>query len=795
MLTSQSVKLSKKLPLFIVGFSMLIGAVLIGVSLVSFQKSAFSNIQQQMSSMLSDRRAAVVQLMSGIESDLTTLGASPATSEALVAFAKSWDALGAQGASDLTNAYVNDNPHEAGSKHLMDRAPGDAVYHIDHAHYHPGLRALIESKGYYDAFLINPQGDIVYSVFKEMDYATNLVTGAYKDSGLGKLFKTALRGTAGTVYFADMEPYAPSFGAAAAFVATPVMGANNQIVGVVALQIPVDLLGKIVNNADGLGQTTEVYIIGADHRARTSSRFDGRYEVLEALPASQHVTAALDNKIHFYDEIIGLDGQDVVAFTKPVPLDYANWAIIVEQDMAEVMAPVQEKRNMLMMVGLGVTVIMSLMGALFARSITKPIAGISSVMKEISAGHLSTEVAEAARGDEIGEMGKTLVSMQADLRKARDAEEERAAQQKQQQHVVTTLSAGLLRLSQGDFSEHINETFTGEDERLRADFNKTVQTLNDTVSKVVDAASSIRNGAAEISQSSDDLSHRTESQAATLEQTAAALEEMTASVKSAAESASSVENIMAEAKQEAETSGTIVQSAVTAMTEIEQSSSHISQIIGVIDDIAFQTNLLALNAGVEAARAGEAGRGFAVVASEVRALAQRSSDAAMEIKTLIGDSSKQVERGVDLVGKAGDALQNIVDRVNHISNLVSDIARGAAEQSTGLNEINTGVTQLDQVTQQNAAMVEEATAAGHMLNSDAGELTTLVSQFRIAGQSGAGRSSTVSSAPSQPVMSSKATAHGNDGWDDQDLAPVQSSAQPAQSLTEGNAAKDLWQDF
>ncbi|MVO18740.1 methyl-accepting chemotaxis protein, partial [Parasedimentitalea huanghaiensis] len=237
----------------------------------------------------------------------------------------------------------------------------------------------------------------------------------------------------------------------------------------------------------------------------------------------------------------------------------------------------------------------------------------------------------------------------------------------------------------------------------------------------------------EISQASDDLSQRTESQAATLEQTAAALEEMTTSVKSASEGARSVEGIVNEAKSEAEASGTVVQNAVSAMTEIEDSARHISQIISVIDDIAFQTNLLALNAGVEAARAGEAGRGFAVVASEVRALAQRSSDAAMEIKTLIGDSSKQVEQGVDLVGKAGTALNSIVERVSHISQLVSEMAVGTSEQSTGLGEINLGVTQLDQVTQQNAAMVEEATAASHLLNTDANKLAKLVSHFNIDG--------------------------------------------------------------
>ncbi|CUH98502.1 Ribose and galactose chemoreceptor protein [Leisingera aquaemixtae] len=229
------------------------------------------------------------------------------------------------------------------------------------------------------------------------------------------------------------------------------------------------------------------------------------------------------------------------------------------------------------------------------------------------------------------------------------------------------------------------------------------------------------------------------------------------------------------------------------MTQIEQSSNHISQIISVIDDIAFQTNLLALNAGVEAARAGEAGKGFAVVASEVRALAQRSSDAAMEIKTLIGDSSKQVERGVDLVGKAGEALQSIVERVTHISQLVSGIAEGAAEQSTGLNEINTGVTQLDQVTQQNAAMVEEATAAGHMLNTDATKLAELVAHFRVAGVSPAARPAPAAApaAPARAAAQPAPSAHGSDDWE------IEASAAPAavSAAASGNAARDLWQDF
>jgi methyl-accepting chemotaxis protein len=781
MVNLRSVKLSKKLPLFIVGFSAFIGASLIAFSLVNFQRQAFQNVQYQMSSMVADRRAAVQQLMNSIRSDLLTLGASPAISSALTAFDQAWSSLDTP-AKTLSQAYITNNPNKTGEKHLLDRALGDQAYHREHGTYHPGLRTLIDTKGYYDAFLINTAGEIVYSVFKEMDYATSLTSGAYKDSGLGVLFREAVKGRAGKIYFSDMEPYAPSFGAAAAFVATPVFDAKGTLVGVAALQIPVAMLGEIVNNSDGLGETTEIYLAGRDGLARTTSRFENGYQVLQPLPQSVHVSAAQNGEDFYSDDNTGLRGQQVAAFARPLGLDYADWVIVAEQDIAEIMGPVTEKRNILMAIGLGITVVMSILGWVFARSITKPIGRICQSMEAVASGDLDTNVAEADRGDEIGQIGKTLVSMQGDLKQARSAEEARAEQQRQQQHVVETLSAGLLRLSEGDFSRPIAEPFSSEHEKLRADFNTTVQTLSDTLAQVVDSAASIRNGAVEISQSSDDLSNRTESQAATLEETAAALEEMTASVKSAAEGAKSVEKIVGEAKAEAEVSGSVVKNAVSAMTEIEQSSTHISQIIGVIDDIAFQTNLLALNAGVEAARAGEAGRGFAVVASEVRALAQRSSDAAMEIKTLIGDSSKHVEQGVDLVGQAGIALQSIVDRVSHISTLVTDIARGAEEQSTGLGEINTGVVQLDQVTQQNAAMVEEATAAGHLLKSDAAELTDLVGKFQISGQSVRVSKASVGSAPAP-------SAHGTDDWDMDSSDLIQ-----AATGTDG-ADASTWQDF
>ena len=430
-----------------------------------------------------------------------------------------------------------------------------------------------------------------------------------------------------------------------------------------------------------------------------------------------------------------------------------QWGLVLEIDSDEALAAEAKLNQSAMLQVVVVSMLVALLTWLAARGIGRRIAALAVSVESIAHKDYDSPVAGRDTGDEIGTIAKTLEVFKTDLQAAAEAEDERAEQQKNQQDVVEKLSVGLVQLANGDFSQPIHEPFAEGHDQLRIDFNRTLETLSVTMVEVVNTADSIRNGAAEISQASEDLSRRTESQAATLEETAAALEEMTVSVKSAADGARSVETIVNEARDEAKNSGNVVQNAVSAMTEIEVSSRHISQIISVIDDIAFQTNLLALNAGVEAARAGEAGRGFAVVASEVRALAQRSSDAAMEIKTLISDSSKQVEQGVDLVGKAGDALQNIVERVSHISQLVSEIAEGSNEQSTGLAEINIGVTQLDQVTQQNAAMVEEATAASHLLNSDAAKLSNLVSQFNVGDGAGA-----------SVANAAAASAHGAE-WD------------------------------
>jgi methyl-accepting chemotaxis protein len=310
------------------------------------------------------------------------------------------------------------------------------------------------------------------------------------------------------------------------------------------------------------------------------------------------------------------------------------------------------------------------------------------------------------------------------------AERERKARADEQAAVVEMLGNSLKRLSEGDLTAVIETQFPADYEKIRSDFNEAVRYLRDTIGSVMQNADSIRSETTEISSAADDLSRRTEQQAATLEETAAAMEQLTVSVSSAATSAAEASRMSDEARVDAENGGEIARHAINAMDGIKASSEEISKITSVIEDIAFQTNLLALNAGVEAARAGEAGRGFAVVATEVRALAQRSSEAAGEINALIERAGTQVRQGVELVDKTGTSLASIVQAISDISMRVSNIAASAKEQSTGINEINTAVSQLDHVTQKNAAMFEEMTAASHALRGQAENLGTAVSRFR-----------------------------------------------------------------
>lgn len=384
-----------------------------------------------------------------------------------------------------------------------------------------------------------------------------------------------------------------------------------------------------------------------------------------------------------------------------------------------------------LLVAFGVLVALMAAGAwVLHRLLRVPLARIGQAMQDVAAADFGSAIPFTGRADEIGLIARQLDLMRSGLEDAANAAEERAADQEVQRGVVVQISQKLRALAEGDMTCRLPEEFPQNYIQLRDHFNGAVDRLGAALREVSEASRRIAEEAGEINRHSENLSQRTENQAATLEETAAAMDELSSSVRTAASSIEAVEGVVQSAQKEAAQSGAVVDSAVHAMNEIKAFSGQISTIISVIEDIAFQTNLLALNAGVEAARAGDSGRGFAVVASEVRALAKRSSDASREIKVLINESAQQVAKGVELVGNAGAVLSDLTRRVVEISELMSGIAGGAREQSAGLAEINVGVAQLDQVTQQNAAMVQEANRASEVLRHEAKTLIGLVDVFQ-----------------------------------------------------------------
>jgi methyl-accepting chemotaxis protein len=400
---------------------------------------------------------------------------------------------------------------------------------------------------------------------------------------------------------------------------------------------------------------------------------------------------------------------------------------------------------------LAIAVTIGLSMLLATAGIIKPVARLRRKMMQLAEGDLSVDIDESARKDEIGGMATSVLVFQENARqrlrleeqsqatearaeserKLRDAENMRHSTDVES--AVSTLANALGKLAAGDVSHRIDVPFIAALDRIRLDFNAASEKLEATLAAVGMNAHSIEASAREIRAAADDLAHRTEQQAASVEETAAALEQITITTRDATTRAQEAEALVQQARTTAQASGSVVQRAVGAMKEIEKSSGEIGNIIGVIDEIAFQTNLLALNAGVEAARAGDAGKGFAVVAQEVRELAQRSAQAAREIKVLITASGNQVRNGAELVVETGETLHSIISHVEDISGRVRLIATSAREQLVGLQEINGAITTIDQATQRNAAMVEESTAASHALSGDIGTLNNLLGQFQLSG--------------------------------------------------------------
>jgi methyl-accepting chemotaxis protein len=814
------VNISKKLPIA----AAILTLVTVGVASMASYMVASHHLSvksdEKLQAIADGRRNQIESYLGSIQTDVLRMSKDEQTANAFVQMNSAWGLMSGDKMAEMQKRYITDNPNPIGEKHKLDTA-GIDTYDKGHNKYHAYLREFIEHQGYYDLFFVDDNGDIIYSVFKELDYATNLESGEWKDSGLARVWKGVMQAPddAEKITFDDYAPYGPSANAPASFIGKR-LSKRGRVLGTLILQMPNDTIARIMANTTGMGKSGETMLLREDAIMITDSRHTDANEALNTkLDLSKNLLEE-----SYADQPIGyLNGyRDELFHISTARVEFADqhWIVAAIISDSEVIAGAKELRNTIWMISALLLAIGMVCAFYFSRTITKPLDKVVDDMAELVGGNTNLELSGANRSDEIGKIFKSVeVFRDAAIDKHRleeESEENRAQTEQDRKRneelkaieaqkladAIDALAAGLNKLSDGDLTANITTPFEGELDRLRSDFNNSVGNLSETMSKMSQVSIGLNTNSTEISNATNELSRRTETQAASLEETSAALDEITATVRETSERATEAAGKAKSARDDTESSSQVVANAVSAMEGIEKASGDISNIINVIDEIAFQTNLLALNAGVEAARAGEAGKGFAVVAQEVRELAQRSATAAKEIKDLISKSAGEVANGVQLVQETGEALAKISEHVSEIDTQINTISQGASEQLVGIQEVNTAVNSMDQVTQQNAAMVEENTAVTQEIADEVTNLTSLIKTFKVAdGDYSASHSSAAAGAKQPaPIKVKPQSAKPIAASDNHKpvASPAQTQVQKVAQSFDGNAAvahDTEWDEF
>lgn len=661
------IRISKKLPIIIITVaiaSCLAVAVICQVvarrEIVLMAENALHSIAQSRYTQLDSYLGAVVE-------SVHANADSPALLKAFADFKLAWKSVEGDRAKTLQTLYIDDNPNPAGHKNDLDMATDGSLYSLIHAQYHPWLNEFLQEHGLYDIFLVDLKGNILYTVFKERDFATNLLTGPWKDTGLAALYHKAMALPDGSedVAYQDFGPYAPSNGAPAAFIGRPVFDEHNTRIGVLIYQMPIDRINHTLSSYVGLGKTGDAYVVGEDFLLRTDSRFvkKGETSILKEKDDSDAVKKALGGASGVETAIV--KGEKHYVAYKPLDFQGEHWAIIIDQDYDEVLSPVTELVKYSALVAFAVVGIMGAAGYFLSRGIVGPLAQINSALARLAKGDLEFAIPHSDRGDEIGDMAKSAAVFKENAIQKIELEEQQKVKDEQ------------ARIDKKEAMKRLADSFESRVQGIIHMVSSASTQLTMTAEQMVNL---IQQTNGKVNSASDSANRTT----GDVQAVAAAMEEMSASV--------------AEISSQVQRSNTMVGESVNRTDKanehaaaLSQATQHVKDVIAIIANIASQTNLLALNATIESARAGEAGKGFAVVANEVKTLASQTNQSIESIEKVIA----QMNLASDDIIKS---LVDIRDSVRQISDASNGIAAAVEEQSATTSEVSRNMQSASQST-------------------------------------------------------------------------------------------------